>query len=110
MMLELLGTGANKAARAVQHLVAVSGRLETARAVLLRGCWHSKMGWPIRLDGYTYRVCLGCGIKRLFDEGALACYGGYGYDVEQLAAEWALHRERESIRGLVSALAEQEKR
>ncbi len=107
MMLGLLG--ANKARRAREHLVAVSRRIETALAVLLRGCRHSKMGWPIRLDGYTYRVCLGCGIKRLFDEGALACYGGYGYDLEQLAAEWSLRRGREYSRGFVSPLVEQER-
>ena len=52
---------------------------------LLRGCWHSKMGWPIRLDGCAYRVCLGCGIKRLFDEESFLSYGRYRYDVKQLA-------------------------
>ncbi len=110
MTRELLGAAANKAGRAAQCLDAVSARINSVVAVLLRGCRHTKMGWPIRLDGHTYRVCLGCGIKRLFDEQALACYGGYGYDVEQLAAEWALRGERESARGLVSALAEQERR
>jgi hypothetical protein len=65
------------------------------------------MSWPIKLNGYSYRVCLGCGIKRLFDEDALACYGGYGYDLEQLAAQWSLCREREYSRGLVAALLHQ---
>ncbi len=110
MMRELLGAGTNKAGTAMQHLGAISARIASAVAVLLRGCWHTKMGWPISLDGHTYRVCLGCGIKRLFDEESLACYGGYGYDLEQLAADWALRRERQSTRGLVSALAEQERR
>jgi len=53
-------------------------------AFLLGGCWHSKMGWPIRLDSCTYRVCLGCGIKRLFDEKSFLSYGRYSYDVKQL--------------------------
>jgi len=51
----------------------------------LGGCRHTKMGWPIRLDGCTYRVCLGCGIKRLFDEESFLSYGRYSYDVKQLA-------------------------
>jgi len=37
-------------------------------AVVLRGCWHSKMSWPVRSQGVAYQVCTGCGIKRLFDE------------------------------------------
>ena len=42
---------------------------------LLGGCRHTKMGWPIRLDGCAYRVCVGCGIKRLFDEESFLSYG-----------------------------------
>src|SRR3974390_2046894 len=29
-------------------------------AVLLRGCWHRRMSWPVRSGGYSYQVCLGC--------------------------------------------------
>jgi hypothetical protein len=36
--------------------------------VAFRGCWHRKMSWPIGMRGYSYQVCLSCGVKRLFDE------------------------------------------
>ena len=53
---------------------------------LLRGCWHSKMSWPVRSQNCTYQVCLGCGIKRLFDEEAFISYGPYSYDLNRLIA------------------------
>ena len=63
-----------------------------AAVFLLRGCWHTKMGWPSREGDYAYRVCLGCGIKRLFDEEKLRGYGPYSYDVKELIArERAIH-------------------
>ena len=55
-------------------------------AVLLRGCWHGKMSWPIRSQGCSYQVCTGCGIKRLFDEEAFRGYGPYSYDLQRLLA------------------------
>jgi len=55
-------------------------------AVVLRGCWHSKMSWPVRSQGCAYQVCTGCGIKRLFDEDAFRGYGPYSYDLERLLA------------------------
>ena len=57
---------------------------------LLRGCWHTRMGWPIREGDHAYQVCLACGIKRLFDEKKFRGYGPYGYEVKALIA-----RERE---------------
>ena len=57
-----------------------------AAAVVLRGCWHSKMSWPVRSQGCAYQVCTGCGIKRLFDEDAFRGYGPYSYDLERLLA------------------------
>jgi len=54
--------------------------------VLLRGCWHRKMSWPVRSQGYAYQVCLSCGIKRLFDENAFRSYGPYRYDLNRLIA------------------------
>jgi hypothetical protein len=54
--------------------------------MLLRGCWHGKMSWPVRWRDYSYQVCLGCGIKRLFDEQGFVGYGPYSYDLERLAA------------------------
>jgi hypothetical protein len=60
--------------------------LAGAALVLLRGCWHGKMSWPVRYQGYSYQVCLGCGIKRLFDEEAFRAYGPYSYDLDRLIA------------------------
>jgi hypothetical protein len=55
-----------------------------AAVVILRGCWHGKMSWPVRAQEYSYQVCLGCGIKRLFDEKAFRAYGPYSYDLNRL--------------------------
>jgi hypothetical protein len=52
--------------------------------VALRGCWHTDMSWPVRAQGYSYQVCLGCGIKRLFDEKTFLAFGPYRYDLNQL--------------------------
>ncbi len=97
--------GANVLEVVTEQLRAVSARIDSLLAVLLRGCWHTKMAWPIRLDGYIYRVCLGCGIKRLFDEDTLKCYGDFGYDLPQLAAAWNSRREAEYGRDLADTLA-----
>ena len=55
-------------------------------AVIFRGCWHSKMSWPVRSQGCAYQVCTGCGIKRLFDEDTFRGYGPYSYDLQKLLA------------------------
>jgi len=65
---------------------ALATGLAGASVVVLRGCWHGKMSWPVRTQEYTYQVCLGCGIKRLFDEGAFRAYGPYSYDLTHLIA------------------------
>jgi hypothetical protein len=75
--------------------LAVAGLGSTA-AILLRGCWHSKMSWPTRVSAaagghhedarYSYQVCMKCGIKRLFDEKSFRGFGPYGYDVHDLIA------------------------
>ncbi len=57
-----------------------------AAVVALRGCWHGKMSWPVRSQGYSYQVCMGCGIKRLFDEEVFRAYGPYSYDLARLIA------------------------
>jgi hypothetical protein len=44
------------------------------------------MSWPIRVQEHTYQVCLGCGIKRLFDEQGFRGYGPYSYDLHRLIA------------------------
>lgn len=57
-----------------------------AAVMLLRGCWHGKMSWPIRVQQQSYQVCMGCGIKRLFDEKAFRAYGPFSYDLSRLIA------------------------
>lgn len=44
------------------------------------------MSWPVRAQDYSYQVCLGCGIKRLFDEKNFRAYGPYSYDLNRLIA------------------------
>lgn len=44
------------------------------------------MSWPVRYQDYSYQVCLGCGIKRLFDEKSFRSYGPFSYDLNQLIA------------------------
>lgn len=55
-----------------------------AAVLVFRGCWHRKMSWPVRYQQHSYQVCLGCGIKRLFDEKAFRAYGPYSYDLDHL--------------------------
>lgn len=55
-----------------------------AAVLVLRGCWHRKMSWPVRYQQHSYQVCLGCGIKRLFDEKYFRAYGPYSYDLNRL--------------------------
>jgi hypothetical protein len=66
-----------------------------AAMFLFRGCWHSKVGWPMREGDHSYQVCLGCGIKRLFDEKKFRGYGPYGYDVKELIAREQAARARQ---------------
>lgn len=67
--------------------------LAGAAVVVFRGCWHGKMSWPVRLQKHSYQVCLGCGIKRLFDEEAFRSYGPYSYDLNRLIAWDLAHSE-----------------
>lgn len=55
-----------------------------AAVLVFRGCWHRKMSWPVRYQEHSYQVCLGCGIKRLFDEKSFCAYGPYSYDLNRL--------------------------
>jgi hypothetical protein len=57
-----------------------------AAVLVFRGCWHRKMSWPVSYKHHSYQVCLGCGIKRLFDEKSFRAYGPYSYDLERLIA------------------------
>ena len=51
------------------------------------------MSWPIRIQEHSYQVCLGCGIKRLFDEKGFRAYGPYSYDLNRLVS-WELARKK----------------
>ena len=93
--------------------LAIAGLGSTA-AILLRGCWHSRMSWPTRVAAaegghhegfsYSYQVCTNCGIKRLFDEKNFRGYGPFGYDVHELIARdraerlKRLHKQQESAK------------
>jgi hypothetical protein len=63
-----------------------------AAVLVLRGCWHRKMSWPVRYQEHSYQVCLGCGIKRLFDEKSFCAYGPYSYDLNKLIS-WDLDQQ-----------------
>ncbi len=64
----------------------VASSLAGVAVAALKGCWHGKMGWPVRVDGYSYQVCLSCGAMRLFDEKSFTAYGPFRYDLDQLIA------------------------
>jgi hypothetical protein len=65
----------------------IATSIGAAGVIIFRGCWHSKMSWPVRYKDRSYQVCLGCGIKRLFDESAFRAYGPYSYDLNSLIAQ-----------------------
>ena len=65
-----------------------------AAVLVLRGCWHRKMSWPVRYQEHSYQVCLGCGIKRLFDEKSFRAYGPYSYDLNRIIAQEAANRAK----------------
>lgn len=75
--------------------IALAGAGSVA-GVLLRGCWHKHISWPVQHDEhYSYIVCTNCGIKRLFDEKLFREYGPYGYEIDELIAQdRAKHIER----------------
>ncbi len=62
--------------------------------LLLRGCWHRRMSWPVRAQNHSYQVCLGCGVKRLFDDQNFRSYGPFHYDLNELIA-WESSRRPE---------------
>ena len=64
----------------------VATSLAGAAVVAFRGCWHSKMSWPVGAQGYSYQVCLSCGAMRLFDEKTFTAYGPFRYDMNELIA------------------------
>jgi hypothetical protein len=66
--------------------------------LLFRGCWHRRMSWPVTVQGYAYQVCLGCGVKRLFDEKSFRSYGPFKWDLDELIA-WERARVRKANPG-----------
>ena len=64
--------------------------------VALRGCWHRRMSWPVRMQNHSYQVCLECGVKRLFDEEKFCSYGPFRYDLTELIA-WERAKQSESL-------------
>jgi len=75
---------------------AASTGLAGVALLLLRGCWHRRLSWPVRSQGYDYQVCLGCGVKRLFDESRFRSYGPFRYDLAELIA-WERSRQAEPL-------------
>ena len=61
--------------------------LKAAQTLIFGDCLHRKMGWPIWLGGHSYRVCLDCGIKQLFDERTLRAYGPHSYHIHDLIGQ-----------------------
>src|ERR1044072_9946242 len=47
-------------------------------------CWHRKMSRPFTRNGETYRVCVGCGMRRKFDLAEWKTKGDY-YNPRELA-------------------------
>ncbi len=66
--------------------VLASSMAGAAAVVAFRGCWHSKMSWPVGVQGCSYQVCLRCGAMRLFDEQTFSAYGPFRNDLNQLRA------------------------
>lgn len=87
--------GGKKHRRWLWPLGALATGVTGAAFVVLRGCWHRRMGWPIRAKEHSYQVCLGCGVKRLFDEQTFRSYGPYSYDLNRLLA-WQRASARKS--------------
>lgn len=84
----------NKKSRWLWPLGLLATGLAGVGVMIFRGCWHSRMSWPVRAQQHSYQVCLGCGIKRLFDEQSFRAYGPFSYDLNRLIA-WDLARRGE---------------
>jgi hypothetical protein len=54
------------------------------------------MSWPIGVEGYSYQVCLSCGVKRLFDEKTFRAYGPFHYDLNELTARASVYAKSKS--------------
>jgi hypothetical protein len=54
------------------------------------------MSWPLRAGGYSYQVCLSCGVKKLFDEKSFCSYGPFRYGLNELIA-WEKAKATDSM-------------
>ena len=79
-----MSTNSSKVKRLIWPFGVAAAGIGTAAVVMLRGCWHNNMSWPLRHGSYSYRTCTKCGIMRLFDEQHFRGYGPYGYDLDEL--------------------------
>jgi hypothetical protein len=95
-VLRVVAVSEEKKSRWLWPLGLLATGLAGAGMMLFRGCWHSRMSWPVRVQDHSYQVCLGCGIKRLFDEQAFRAYGPYSYDLNRLLSWDRARRVRES--------------
>src|SRR5258708_36871122 len=92
MSQEKMSQEKEKKSRWKMPLGLVATGLAGAAVMVFRGCWHRKMSWPVSSQHYSYQVCLGCGIKRLFDEKAFLASGPFRSDLNRLI-EWARPRQ-----------------
>lgn len=79
-------TGKNSKRGWLWPLGVVATSMAGVGVLMLRGCWHRRMSWPVRVQGHSYQVCLDCGVKRLFDEKGFRSYGPFRYDLQELIA------------------------
>jgi hypothetical protein len=64
-------------------LALASTRVAGVSLLAFRGCWHRRIGWPVRMQDHSYQVCLECGAKRLFDEKKFRSYGPFRHDLNE---------------------------
>lgn len=74
----------------------VADPLFTVGRVLRRvfGCWHRDMSLPFSRDNETYRRCVACGARRLFDLERWAMVGPYYYPKQASARKWCVAANR----------------
>lgn len=45
----------------------------------LFGCWHKQISRPLTIGNSSYRTCLHCGARKLFDTKTLKTYGSFHF-------------------------------
>jgi hypothetical protein len=93
-----------KLGRWIWPLGLATAGLAAVTTVLLRGCRHTHLSWPVRHDDhYSYRVCTTCGAKRLFDHNMFREYGPYEYDLNKLIARERSQRMKRMRKAMARA-------